>query len=87
MPLFLESDFYFQYRLAKVISQARLFNDKKEFVVMKIDFTPRQKKVKKSVRFVFSATSVYHDFIFTVVPLFETISVRQSLVLECICKA
>ena len=51
LPIFLESDFYFTYRLAKVISQARLFNDKHEYVIMKLDFTPRPKKAKKRVRF------------------------------------
>ncbi|KAH9499861.1 hypothetical protein Btru_076784, partial [Bulinus truncatus] len=49
LPIFLESDFYFQYRLAKVISQVRVVNDKGEFVVMKIDFTSRPKKKKKMV--------------------------------------
>ncbi|CAL1544272.1 unnamed protein product [Lymnaea stagnalis] len=49
LPIFLESDFYFQYRLAKVISQARIVNEEGEFVVMKIDFTSRPKKSKKSV--------------------------------------
>ncbi|GFN79075.1 regulator of G-protein signaling 22 [Plakobranchus ocellatus] len=49
LPIFLESDYYFQYRLAKVISQARIFNDKGEFIVMKIDFTTRPKKKKVSV--------------------------------------
>uniref|UniRef100_A0A2C9JRT5 RGS domain-containing protein n=2 Tax=Biomphalaria glabrata TaxID=6526 RepID=A0A2C9JRT5_BIOGL len=49
LPIFLESDFYFHYRLAKVISQVRIVNDKGEFVVMKIDFTSRPKKKKKTV--------------------------------------
>ncbi|BFY99466.1 hypothetical protein BsWGS_02506 [Bradybaena similaris] len=49
LPKFLESDFYFQYRLAKVISQASIFNNRGEFVVMKIDYTTKSKTKKKLV--------------------------------------
>ncbi|KAK6179499.1 hypothetical protein SNE40_011844 [Patella caerulea] len=46
LPAFLESDCYLEYRLAKILSQARLTSESGEFVIMKIDFRPRIKKVK-----------------------------------------
>ncbi|ESO87501.1 hypothetical protein LOTGIDRAFT_235002 [Lottia gigantea] len=47
LPAFLESDCYLEYRLSKILSQARLTGDSGEFVIMKIDFRPRIKKSKE----------------------------------------
>jgi len=45
LPSFLESDLYLEYRLAKLLSQARITGEHGEYVLMKIDFKPRVKKV------------------------------------------
>ncbi|XP_046585614.1 LOW QUALITY PROTEIN: regulator of G-protein signaling 22-like [Haliotis rubra] len=47
LPSFLESDCYLEYRLASIISQARLSQDGKAFAIMKIDYKPRIKRSKK----------------------------------------
>ena len=47
LPTFLNSDCYFEYRLAHVLSQVRLVDNKGRFVLTKVDYTPRPKKSKK----------------------------------------
>ena len=47
LPTFLNSDCYFEYRLAHVLSQVRLMDSKGRFVLTKVDYTPRPVKSKK----------------------------------------
>ncbi|XP_052256163.1 regulator of G-protein signaling 22-like isoform X3 [Dreissena polymorpha] len=47
LPSFLESELYLEYRLAKLLSQARITGEHGEYVLMKIDFKPRPDKAKK----------------------------------------
>ncbi|KAK3091838.1 hypothetical protein FSP39_023074, partial [Pinctada imbricata] len=50
LPAFLESRFYLEYRLGKLISQARVAGEKGEFVLWTIDYKPKTKlRRKKSV--------------------------------------
>ena len=45
LPAFLESDLYLEYRLSKLLSQARITGEHGEYVLMKIHFKPKLKKV------------------------------------------
>ena len=45
LPAFLESDLYLEYRLSKLLSQARISGEHGEYVLMKIDFKPKARKV------------------------------------------
>ncbi|KAL4236453.1 GTPase activator [Mactra antiquata] len=47
LPAFLDSDLYLEYRLSKLLSQARITGEHGEYVLLKIDYKPRQKKAKK----------------------------------------
>lgn len=47
LPTFLQSDCYFEYRLASVLSQVRLMDHRGQFLLMKIDYKPRAKRSKK----------------------------------------
>ncbi|XP_052776517.1 regulator of G-protein signaling 22-like isoform X2 [Mya arenaria] len=47
LPSFLESDLYLEYRLSKLLAQARVTGEQGEYVLMKIDFKPKVKKAKK----------------------------------------
>ncbi|XP_053393937.1 regulator of G-protein signaling 22-like isoform X3 [Mercenaria mercenaria] len=47
LPSFLESDLYLEYRLSKLLGQARITGEQGEYVLMKIDYKPRVKKAKK----------------------------------------
>ncbi|XP_078317128.1 regulator of G-protein signaling 22-like isoform X5 [Crassostrea virginica] len=50
LPAFLESEYYMEYRLGKLISQTRIQGDKGQFVLMSVDYKPKTKvKRKKSV--------------------------------------
>ena len=47
LPLFLDSDYYLEYRLAKLVSQAQIAHSAKDSVSVKLDYTPRIKSVKE----------------------------------------
>ncbi|XP_060585737.1 regulator of G-protein signaling 22-like isoform X3 [Ruditapes philippinarum] len=47
LPSFLDSDLYLEYRLSKLLGQSRITGEQGEYVLMKIDYKPRPKKIKK----------------------------------------
>ncbi|XP_062622308.1 regulator of G-protein signaling 22-like isoform X4 [Saccostrea cucullata] len=50
LPAFLESEFYMEYRLGKLISQTKVQGDKGQFVLMSVDYKPKTKiRRKKSI--------------------------------------
>lgn len=49
MPAFLESDLYMEYRLANLVSQAKITGEHGEYILMRIDFKPKVKHKKKVV--------------------------------------
>lgn len=49
MPAFLESDLYMEYRLANLVSQAKITGDRGEYILMRIDFKPKTLKTRKKV--------------------------------------
>ncbi|XP_056017621.1 regulator of G-protein signaling 22-like isoform X5 [Ostrea edulis] len=50
LPAFLESEYYMEYRLGRLISQTKVQGDKGQFVLMSVDYKPKTKiRRKKSV--------------------------------------
>ena len=46
MPAFLESDLYMEYRIANLVSQAKITGDQGEYILMRIDFKPKTSRKK-----------------------------------------